>query len=130
MFAVPRTALKACFFFAPLITWGQSFSGRILGVVTDSSTAVISRVVVTVSNEGTGIERRFVTDAMGVYIAPELPVGSYTVRFESPGLGTVERRGVKVDVGSETRVDVMLSVKAMLQTIDVTAQAPVLQRDS
>ena len=71
-----------------------------------------------------------VTDGGGIYVAAELPVGYYTVRFEAPGLATVERKQVKVDVAAETRIDVMLSAKAMEQSIDVTAQAPVLQRDS
>src|SRR6476661_1050570 len=107
---------------AALTLWGQSFGGRITGVVTDSSAAVIPRVVLTVVNEGTGAQRRLVTDAGGIYVAAELPVGYYTVRFESPGLVTVERQRIKVDVAAETRVDVTLSAKAIEQSIDVTAQ--------
>ena len=57
----------------------------------------------TVVNEGTGAQRRVLTDANGVYVAAELPVGYYTVRFEAPGLGKAERQRVKVDVGGETR---------------------------
>ena len=115
---------------AALAAWGQSFSGRIIGSVSDTSPAMIPDVSVTVVNEGTGAQRRLVTDASGVYIVPELPVGYYTVRFEAPGLGKVERLRVKVDVGGETRVDVMLSVQALEQSVDVKAEVPVLQRDS
>jgi hypothetical protein len=117
----------------PLVAWtafGQSFTGTIVGSVTDSSAAPIARVSVTVANEGTGVQRRLLTDATGVYVAAELPVGYYFLQFEAPALGKVERRRVKVDVGSETRVDVTLSIQAMQQSIDVTAEAPVLQRDS
>ena len=46
-----------------------------------------------------------------IYVAAELPVGYYTVRFEAPGMGKAERQRVKVDVGGETRVDVTLSVQ-------------------
>jgi hypothetical protein len=45
--------------------WGQSFSGRIVGLVTDSSSAAVPDVSVTVVNEGTGAERRLISDVNG-----------------------------------------------------------------
>ena len=110
--------------------YGQSFGGRIVGLVTDSSAAALSNASVTVVNEGTGAQRQLLTDASGSYVAAELPVGYYTLRFEAPGMGRLERQKVKVDVGSEARADVVLTVEAMQQSIDVTAQAPVLQQGS
>ncbi len=117
-------------FLTSLITWAQSFGGRIAGLVTDSSNAWIPNVAVTVVNEGTGAQRRLITDSTGMYVAAELPVGYYTVRFEAPGLGRSERSGVKVDVGGETRADVSLSVAPMEQTVEVKSTAPALQQDS
>src|SRR3954451_10392793 len=108
-------------FLISMTLWGQSFSGRIVGLVTDSSNAVIPNVAVTVVNEGTGAQRRLITDSSGIYISVELPVGYYTVRFEAPGLGRSERRGVKVDVGGETRADVSMSVAVMEQSVEVKA---------
>jgi len=84
----------------------------------DSSKAAIPGATVTVENEGTGAQRHVVTDSSGIYVAAELPVGYYSVRFKSPGLGNSERQGVKVDVGGETRVDVMLSPQAIEQSVD------------
>ena len=115
---------------AAMSVWGQSFSGRIVGLVTDSSAAVIPNVAVTVVNEGTGTQRSLLTDVSGIYISAELPVGYYTVRFQAPGLGKVERKRVKVDVGGETRIDVTLSPKTLDQSVEVAADAAVLQRDS
>jgi Carboxypeptidase regulatory-like domain/TonB dependent receptor len=120
-------ALALC---SALTVWGQSFNGKIAGLVTDSSAAVISNVSVTVTNEGTGTQRRVITDANGNYVAPELPVGFYTVRFETRGMMTTETHHVKVDVGGETRADASLSVQTSQQSIDVTASVPALQQDS
>jgi len=125
-----RIARGSVFFLTALTVWGQSFGGKIVGLVTDSTAAAIPRVSVTVLNEGTGALRRAVTDEGGIYVAPELPVGYYTLRFEAPGLSRVERRRVKVDVGGETRADATLSVQSTEQSIDVKADIPVLQRDS
>src|SRR3978361_2401966 len=66
----------------------------------------------------------------GLYVAPELPVGYYTVRVESSGLTKMERLHVKVDVGGETRADAALSVQSTQQSVAVSAAAPVLQCDS
>lgn len=92
-------------FLLVVVIWGQSFSGKIVGIVTDPTGGVVPRVSVTMTNEGTGAQRRLTTDNSGVYVAAELTVGYYTVRFEARGLSPVERQHVKVDVASETRTD-------------------------
>ncbi len=129
MTRLPRI-LCALILFGALTLRGQSFNGKIAGVVTDSTASVIPSVAVTVTNEGTGYHRRVITDANGGYVAAELPVGFYTVRVEAPGMSPAELRRVKVDVGGETRADVSLSVQAAKQSVDVIAEVPVLQQDS
>ena len=82
MFRLIQVAVL-CFALAfSLAVWGQSFGGRIVGMVTDSTGAVIPGVSVTAVNEGSGAQRRLTTDDGGTYVASELPVGFYTVRFE------------------------------------------------
>ena len=39
---------------AALTAWGQSFNGTIVGLITDSTAAVIPNVSITILNEGTG----------------------------------------------------------------------------
>jgi hypothetical protein len=58
MIRVSRIVSGFIFFLAVLTMWGQSFSGRIVGLVTDSSSAVLPTVAVSVVNEGTGAQRR------------------------------------------------------------------------
>ena len=110
--------------------WAQSISGRIAGTVTDASGGVVSKAAVTISNEGTGVERVLTSDPKGLFVASELPVGYYAVRISAADFNEIERLHVKVDVGGETRVDASLSPKTLEQSVSVTAQAPVLQRDS
>jgi hypothetical protein len=90
----------------------------------------VPNAAVTVLNEGTGAERHVITDAQGVYVASELPVGYYKVRFTAPRLSTLERLRVKVDVGGETRADAALAAQSLEQSVAVNAEAPVLQQDS
>ena len=115
---------------ASALGWGQSFSGRLIGAVTDPTGAVIPNVAVTVVNEENGAQRSLTTDGQGLYVAPEMPIGYYTIRFEATGLTVAERSRVKVDVGGETRIDIAMSVHGTQQSMIVTAEAPVLQRDT
>jgi hypothetical protein len=70
--------------------------GRISGVVTDSSGAVVPAVKIQVLNEGTGVERTAVSNESGNYIATNLPVGVYTVKLEATGFQTVTRTGLNL----------------------------------
>src|SRR5688572_10453227 len=54
---------------------GQSVSGTILGTVTDSSGAVISKAKVIVTNEGTGLTRTVEADSNGDFAVPSIPTG-------------------------------------------------------
>lgn len=110
--------------------WAQSFSGAVTGLVSDSSGAAVPGTTVTLRNEGTGAQRKLNTDSSGVYTAAELPVGYYTIRLEARGLTTAEQHRVKVDVSGETRADITLSPQTAEQVVNVTADAPVMQRDS
>src|SRR5947207_1672724 len=69
-----------CCVWAATISPAQSVNGRITGTIADQAGAVISNAVVTVTNEGTGAQRRVTADENGLYVAPELPVGFYTLK--------------------------------------------------
>ncbi len=108
----------------------QSINGRMVGTVTDSSGGVIPKASVEITNEGTGAQRRLQTDDAGNFVVLELPVGFYTVRVEAPNLSAFTRRKVKVDVGADARVDVVLTTQPLQQTVTVTEAAPQIERDS
>src|SRR5450631_2638451 len=63
---------------------GQTYQGRILGLVSDSSGAVVRGAKVTITNTATGISRSLTT-AAGDYNAPNLEPGPYMVTVEAAG---------------------------------------------
>src|SRR5262245_19641818 len=125
--------LKKCglalFYFAlaAAIAPAQSINGRITGTITDQAGVVIRNAEVRVTSEGTGAKRRATTDENGVYVAPELPVGFYTIKVEGGGFAPATRMRVKVDVGAETRLDVTLTAQATEAAVNVNAEAPLMQ---
>jgi len=88
----------------------QTFRGNILGTVTDPNGAVIPEATVAAKNVGTGIERSTVTDSSGNYTLAELQTGTYVVTAQKPGFAKYQIDSVVVEVTSERRVDIELSV--------------------
>src|ERR1700749_15913 len=71
--------------FAAVSASGQTIFGRISGIVTDSSGAVLPNATVKIRNNATNLERSTVTDGEGFYTVTNLPVGSFTISVEQTG---------------------------------------------
>src|SRR5687768_10063461 len=69
----------------------QERFGTLTGRVTDQQNAAVPGATVLITNVETGQVRTFTTDTNGVYLAPDLVPGRYTVRIELTGFRGVER---------------------------------------
>ena len=101
-------------------------SALVRGTVTDSSGASIPGATVTMTNDGTQISEKAITDQMGRYIFQVLKPASYTAAVESQGFKTVVRKNIILRVGDQTDIDFSLQVGSVTQTVEVSAQAPLL----
>src|SRR6185369_1996066 len=101
----------------------QERFGSLLGKVTDQQSAVVPGVTVTTTNTPTGESRVFVTGADGMFRAPDLVPGRYTIKFELSGFSTVERKDVLVLLGRELEFNTQLSVGAQTETVQVRGEA-------
>ena len=65
--------------------WGQA-TAQISGTVKDQSGAVLPGVEITATQTGTGATRTAVTNELGSFVLPSLPLGPYrvTVAFGKP----------------------------------------------
>src|SRR5678815_1344463 len=101
----------------------------IVGRVMDNSGAVLPGATVTVENSGTKDLRTAVTSDTGDYVLTLLPIGTYTVKIELQGFSAQTSR-VVLTSGDRTRVDGKLNVGTVSETVQVTAEAPLLQTDA
>ncbi|HEY4782327.1 MAG TPA: carboxypeptidase regulatory-like domain-containing protein, partial [Chthoniobacterales bacterium] len=122
----PRTSsskllILICLLMVVPVAFCQGVSGHILGTVKDSSEAVVSNAVVTVTNQDTGFTTKITTGSSGDYRVDNLPPGNYQVRLEAPGFRAAVSNGnvVTVDVG--TRVDFALAVGSATESVEVEA---------
>jgi hypothetical protein len=67
------------------------------------------------------------SDAAGNYTFVNIVPGNYRIDAEKAGFKHFRRDPVVVEVGSGFRVDIAMEVGALTQTVEVTAQTPLLQ---
>jgi hypothetical protein len=114
------SALLSLSLTAPAFAQSQGANGAIEGTVSDSSGGVLPGVSVTVTNLDTGASRTVVTNEKGLYRAPLLTLGKYSVVAELQGFKKFEGSGIQLSVGQTAVVNATLTVGAMSETITVS----------
>lgn len=108
----------------------QAVSGTILGVVKDSTGAIVPGATVTLLNARTGFSRTVVTDSLGEYVAPMIPTGTYTVSGELTGFKKVSLANVLLGVDQRVKIDITLQLGQMSEVVEIQAETPLLQTSS
>ena len=106
--------------------FGQATTATILGNVRDSSGAAMPGVAVTATNLATNFSRSAKSDETGYYLIQFLPVGTYRVEVEAQGFKKFVQSGIVLDVDRNARVDTVLQVGAVTESVQVTADAPLV----
>src|SRR6266852_8045894 len=121
---VALIALPTCLVLAQLPT------GTILGVVKDSSGAVVPGASVTLTNIDTSLTRTGASTEDGSYRFPALPVGHYRLEVLKEGFSALSRTGITLEVGQEATISLILEVGSPGQTVTVAEEAPLIQISS
>ena len=109
------------------VAFAQSTTtGSIGGVVTNPNKEVVPGAAVTVRNIGTNKEDTATTDDSGRFKVAILQPGNYAVTVNSTGFSPSTMENVVVEIGRETNLEVALSVGPVTGTVDVSAEAPVI----
>jgi hypothetical protein len=124
-----KVLLTQCLSLAALFS-GMAFAqstGAIHGSAQDSSGATIPEVQVTAIQQGTNLTRQTTTNSAGEYLIPELPVGTYEVRFAKTGFASFLQRNVLLQVSTNVEVNGMLQVAGATTEVTVNAEATLVQ---
>ena len=105
--------------------FGQTL-GSIEGTVTDAQGLAVPGATVTLAGEALIAPELAVTLVDGSYRFRALGRGSYDVTFELPGFRTLVREGVIVEGARAIRIDAVLELAAVAETVTVTGAAPVV----
>src|SRR5450755_345842 len=112
---------------SPLFAQSEVGTTAINGTITDPSGAVVPGAKVTVKNGDIGFSRASTSTGAGFYNFTELPVGVYELTIEQAGFSKAVRSGIHLSVGSSSPLAIQLRVRASPQTVDVSAEAPVVE---
>ena len=107
----------------------QALKGTILGTVTDATHGIIAGVQVHITETNTNFSRAEMTNDSGFYAFANLDPGNYRIDIQHPGFRTVVRPGIQLDANSTVRIDLELAPGDVTQTVNVMAEAAVLQTD-
>ncbi len=114
----------------PLSGSAQTTFGSITGTVTDATGAPTPGVKITVTNIDNAEKRSMDTNSDGIYQFVNLTPGNYRVEAEKSGFKKFSRSPIVVEVQNTLRIDVALEVGDVSQTVEVTAQTPLLQPET
>jgi hypothetical protein len=125
-FRLSLIALCLCLGMSGIAVAQSTTDGAIGGVVKDPQGAVVQNAAVTVRNEETNKETTATTDEEGRFRVVQLQPGNYTVSITSTGFAPFSQQNVVVEVGRVTPLDIPLGLTGTVETVNVTAEAPVI----
>jgi hypothetical protein len=111
------------------LAYGQIRSATITGTVVDPQKATVPGATVVITNQGTNVSEELVTTEAGLFTAPLLQAGTYTITVTLSGFAPFKRTGIVVNATETVRIPVELTVSQLGETVEVSAEAPLLQTD-
>jgi len=111
------------------VGYGQVLYGSLTGNVTDPSGAAVPKVKVEALNVGTGVAKSAFCDDRGIYLLSDLQPGVYRVTLSAPSFATRVMQNVELNGNTVVRVDAVLQVSQVSESVTVIASAVTLQTD-
>jgi hypothetical protein len=108
----------------------QAQDAQVSGQIVDSSRAAISHAKVTLTRLESGDVHESASGNEGYYSFPLLLPGHYDLKVEKSGFESQSRSGIVVVTATVSTVDVILKVGSATETVNVGANAPLLQTET
>lgn len=104
--------------FGAIGAWAQS-TATLSGTVTDPTGAVVAGAAVKIHSLATGTDRDVVTDSAGLYAAPSLQPGDYSVVATAAGFSSYRVQKVTLDVDQHISLNMNLALASAGETVQV-----------
>ena len=118
------TALLLLIGTSGLLLGQVSITGKITGVVTDPTGAVIPGAKVTASGQSLMSPRATISQSDGSYLFDLLPSGSYDFTAAATGFKTFSQKGILLTAGFTATLNPRLEVGGIEDIVTVNAEAP------
>ena len=94
------------------------------------SGAVLPGVDVTAMQTDTGFRRSAVTDANGLFVLSNLPIGPYRLEAMLSGFRSFQQTGIVLQVNANPEINITLSLGEVTETVAVQAATPLVETRS
>ncbi len=108
----------------------QTPSATLVGRITDASHAGIAGATVQVRSVSTNELRTTQSQADGEYTISNLQPGGYEVTIDKAGFKQLRESNLTLQVDQIARVDAQLQIGAVMQTVDVKADVPLMNTEN
>ena len=125
-----RTICLGVTLLLPVCSFGQTSAASVVGTVSDSSGGRVANAKVTSTDTRTNQVRTTTTNASGNYEIPFLPAGQYKLNVSAAGFETTDLSQFTLQVGQTARLDVVMKVGQVSETVSVSAASVGLQTEN
>src|SRR5215471_5211287 len=122
-----KSAVLLLLLMAAAISYGQTPTATLSGVVRTTQSEVLSDATVTVKNNATGKARQVKTDKEGRYIFALLDPGSYELQVQANGFKALIQKNLILNVGGSAVRDVQMEVGGITDQVTIEVQNPVTE---
>lgn len=129
---LPAAVLLGCLaatLLTPHAALAQVLYGTIVGNVKDSTDAAVPGATVTITHRETNQTRTAESNDQGSFSFPTIPSGTYQLRVTKEGFRPVLQDNLPLSANATARADLTLQVGSVAETVEVSAQAQLLQTD-
>ncbi len=124
-------AMLLCLLTTGPLALAQGVRGNVNGVVTDPNGAVLTGATVQLEKIDTGqVVRTVTTNEEGIFQFVEVEPATYNVIINASGFAESRLLEVKVEPNRNVRLDAALSVSGSSETVEVTAGAELIDKES
>jgi len=107
----------------------QAVYGSVAGSITDSSGGIVPGATVTITSVERQTSDTVVTNESGRYVKERLLPGVYEVKAELAGFKTAVFSEIRVNVDTQTTLDIRMAIGEVTENVTVAGFSPVLKTD-
>lgn len=114
----------------PSLLHGQGAIGSVTGLVRDPAGLGVPNASLLLRNSDTATELRTVANEAGSFNFASVQIGEYNLEVEAPGFRRLVTQSIRVETAAATRLNLTLEVGSTAESITVSAELPLLQREN
>jgi hypothetical protein len=114
----------------PLFGQNQQIAATLSGSVTDPTGLTVTGAKVTLTSPQNGIVRTYSTQNSGLYTFTLLPASVYILEVNAVGFKKYRQQEITLEAGQTSEQNVRLTVGSASESVEVSAQAPLLNVDN